>query len=242
MAKYIFERTEKKYMLTEEQYKALTSATSPLLEHDKYDTYTICNVYYDSHDNDLIRRSIEKPVFKEKLRIRSYGIPTRADTVFVEIKKKFDGIVYKRRTKMSLAAAEAFLSGKQTDEGDAQVKREIEYLRKREKLRPHIYIAYDRCAFRDREGDDLRVTFDRNIRTRDTELSLSAGDYGTPLLDAGLCIMEIKSKTAMPLWLTAILDELEIYPCPFSKVGTAYRLKAEKTKNNSLKEEKFSHA
>ncbi len=229
MAKNIFERNEKKYLLTKKDFEAFIAAAEPHLKADKYLEYTICSVYYDSPDFDLIRRSIDKPTYKEKLRLRSYGIPEDDGTVYIEIKRKFDSTVYKRRYPVSLRLAEDLLNEGGTAPENDLILREICQLRDREELEAKIYIAYDRLAFIDPDSPELRITFDRNIRFRDTDLSLGAGDGGELILDPDECIMEIKTPYAMPLWLCRTLSELSIYPRPFSKVGTAYRIIKNKT-------------
>lgn len=219
----VFKRKEKKYLLTEKQYVAFMYRAAPYIKKDGYGEYTICNLYYDTDDYQLIRASIEKPEYKEKLRLRSYGVPGPADKVFMEIKKKYKGIVYKRRSILSLRQAEAYLDRGVRPPMENQIIKEIEYFVNFYQTKAKIYLAYDREAFVGRESRELRITFDRNIRSRDYELSLGAGDHGQRLLPEGACLMEIKACGAMPLGLAHILSELEIYPISFSKYGNVYK-------------------
>ena len=218
-----FQRIEEKYLLSLEQYDRLRNVLQYLIEPDDYPKSTICNIYYDTQDYSLIRKSMEKPVYKEKFRLRSYGIPKENSPVFMEIKKKFDGIVYKRRVQTEEVAAIDYLAGgKMPAVNDLQILNEIEWFRHYYDIIPRMFLAYDRLAFRSIEDPELRITFDRNIRYRTTELDLTKGDYGTPLLSKDQILMEIKIPGAAPVWLSAILSELEIFPVSFSKYGQSY--------------------
>lgn len=219
----VFKRREKKYLLTEKQYEAFIDRAAPYIKKDRYGEYTICNLYYDTDDYQLIRASIEKPEYKEKLRLRSYGVPGPADKVFIEIKKKYEGTVYKRRSILSLRQAEAYLDRGIKPQSEDQIIKEIEYFINFYHTKAKVYLAYDREAFAGGDRGDLRITFDRNIRSRDYDLSLGAGDYGQRLLPEGACLMEIKACRAMPLELAHILSELKIYPRSFSKYGNVYK-------------------
>lgn len=218
-----FKRNEKKYLLTPERYEALWAELSPRLVPDEYFSSTVCSVYYDSSDYELIRRSIEAPVYKEKLRVRSYGVPASDGTVFVELKKKFKGTVYKRRVQTTAEWAEAWLSGHSPAPENSQVCREIDWFLHMHSPSPKIFIACDREAYVADGSPELRFTFDRGIRWREEDLSLCAGTHGTPLLDAGQVLMEIKIPDAAPLWLADTLSRLEVFPTGFSKYGNCYK-------------------
>lgn len=218
----IFKRYEKKYLLDEAQYSALTSVISEYMKVDKYGKHTICNIYFDTPDFYLIRRSIDKPMYKEKLRLRSYGIPDKDSKVFVELKKKYKGIVYKRRITMSLKDAYRYLTqGITTD--TSQIKKEIDYFMNYYHPVPKMYIAYDRIAYFCESDPDFRITFDSDIRYRSNDLYLENGDHGECLLEKGFHLMELKIVGAIPLWLTHALTELKIYPTSFSKYGNIYK-------------------
>lgn len=217
-----FKRYEKKYLLTYEQYEAMRAGMAPYMEADRYSNYTICNVYYDTPDWLLIRTSLEKPVYKEKLRVRSYGTVTGADNVFVELKKKYDGVVYKRRVTMKALDAVRWLRGdRPSDPG--QIQKEIDWFMRSYRPEPRVFIGYDREAYAGIENGELRITFDTALRWRDTEVDLRCGDHGTFLLPEDAILMEIKIPGAAPLWLAELLSENGIFSTSFSKYGTYYK-------------------
>lgn len=226
-----FKRYEVKYLLSEKKYRLLRQCLQDKLVVDKFGKITICNIYLDTPDHRLIRSSLEKPIYKEKLRLRSYGTPTEGDMVFVELKKKYKGIVYKRREKMELAEAHRYLTENKPPERTSQIMKEIDwFIKSYPGLLPAMYISYNRIAMNGIEDPQLRVTFDSNILWREEDLELSSGVWGNPLLEEGQRLMEIKIPGAMPLWLSHILDELEIFPVSFSKYGRGYQI-AELLKN-----------
>lgn len=218
-----FQRYEKKYLLRAEQYAAVLDGMQGRVRPDEFGRYTICSIYYDTDNFQLIRASLEKPVYKEKLRLRSYGVPGDHDKVFVELKKKFDGVVYKRRTVMEAERAAAYVNEGAVPEREDQICREIDWFVQRYAPRPKVFIAYDRTAFAGVETPELRVTFDTGLRWRDTQLDLRAGDQGAPLLSADQILMEVKLPGAAPLWLAHLLSRCGVYPTSFSKYGTCYR-------------------
>ncbi len=218
----VFRRIEKKYALDSATYKTLMLRIGDRLVPDAYSRYTVCNLYFDTPDWLLARRSIEQPPFKEKLRLRGYGIPAPGDRVFLELKRKVDGIVYKRRESMTLSEAEQYLkTGRHF--GCGQIWNELEYFMGLYRPVPRVYLAYDRKAYTGKEDPSLRITFDTGIRSRTEKLRLGAGDWGEPLGKDGECLMEIKAAGAMPLWLAHALSELSIYPESFSKYGCVYK-------------------
>lgn len=218
----IFKRYEMKYLVTDEQRKIITSVLCDYMEGDEWGKSTVCNLYFDTPDYLLIRRSIEKPVYKEKLRVRSYGTATDDSTVFIELKKKFKKVVYKRRISMKNSEAMNYLLGGKKV-GDSQILRETDYfLSYYESLAPRVYISYEREAFYGKNDRDFRLTFDSKILWRQDRLSLCESTDGTPILPVGYSLMEIKTGTAVPLWLTKILTENKIYKTSFSKYGLAY--------------------
>lgn len=232
MAIEVFNRYEKKYMLNAVQYEKMIQAIDEYMVADAYNRdkefYEICNIYYDTPDNALIRASIEKPVYKEKLRVRSYQTPQKTDYVFVEIKKKYKGIVNKRRTTMTLNEAYDYLNrhkypDMKSPKMNHQVFREIDYFSHVYNIEPKVYLAYERRAYFEKNDGDFRVTFDKNITTRRTDVRLESGIYGEKLLPENTYLMEIKINRAVPLWFAGILSELEIYPVSFSKYGTEYK-------------------
>ena len=240
MAIEIFNRYENKYLMDTNTFHRVVSVLEQHMTADThnpkrvdpktgasaYDYYTISNIYYDTADDFLIRNSLAKPLYKEKLRLRGYGVPHPGDTVFLEIKKKYEGLVNKRRTCLITGEAYRMLAkGRKPAVKpymNTQVLDEISCLLKRYSLIPKVYIAYDRLAFFEKDNDDLRISFDKNIRTRRYDLRLELGDYGAPLLDRHLRLMEIKTSRAMPIWLTDLLTENKLYKSNFSKYGTEY--------------------
>lgn len=219
---FSFRRYEKKYMLTPEQYTKMLAGMKHDMRPDEFGRYTICNIYYDTDDFRLIRTSLEKPVYKEKLRMRSYGVPKAQDEVFVELKKKFDSVVYKRRTVMSAAEAVSYLHHGAAPEREDQICREIDWFMHSYHPTPKVYIAYDRTAFAGVDNPDLRITFDTNLRWRDRALDLRAGDYGKSLLSPENILMEIKIPGTTPVWLAHLLSEASAFPVSFSKYGAWY--------------------
>ncbi len=221
----VFQRTEKKYSVNRNTVKDLLCQMSDNVKPDIFGKSTICNLYFDTDDYSIISKSIEKPLFKEKLRLRSYGVPTPETDVFFEIKRKFKGVVSKRRISLPLWEAQRYLCQGVSPSKDSQIFREIDYMMRFYNLSPKLFLAYDRAAFWGVNDKDLRITFDYNIRSRQDELSLERGDKGDLLLDKSHCIMEIKTNSTIPLWLTGILSKNEIYPAPFSKYGMVYKQK-----------------
>ena len=217
----VFKRVEKKYLLTEEKYQAFLAGIEPYMQADDYGLTKILNIYFDTDQFDLVRRSIEKPAYKEKFRIRSYGVPQDDDTVFLEIKKKYDGVVYKRRETLKAWETRKFLAGEKPAK-DTQIMREIEYFLNFYQPKPQFFIGYDRVAYFGKEDAELRMTFDRNLRYRRENLRLSAGDQGTTVLPEGTYILEIKVPGAFPMWLSELLSKLEIFQVSFSKYGSIY--------------------
>ena len=220
----VFARYELKYLLTAAQKEMLLGAMASYMEPDQYGKTTIRNLYYDTDTYLLIRRSIEKPLYKEKLRIRSYGQATQDRPIFVELKKKYDGVVYKRRLIMPNRAAMDWLSRGTSQPEPSQIAAEITYFKELYgTLHPAVFLSYERQAYYGKTDQSFRVTFDNNILCRQTDLSLTSEVYGTPILPAGMTLMEIKCSGGIPLWMTKILSREKIYKTSYSKYGTAYQ-------------------
>lgn len=217
----VFKRYEIKYLVSDEQRARIERSMEPHMVADEHGESTICNVYYDTPSHLLVRRSAEKPLYKEKIRMRSYGRYRAGGELFVELKKKFDDVVYKRRTLADEGQARRLLAG--ISQPADQIGREIAYAVERYgKLVPSCYIAYDRCAYYARDDCGFRVTFDRNIRFRTERLSLSEDADGEQLLEEGFSLMEVKCAGAMPLWLVHELSAMRLYKTSFSKYGIAW--------------------
>ena len=229
MENNIFQRHEIKFLLDSRQRAILEQTFAMRMEPDPHGQSTICNIYYDTPDYRLIRESLEKPVYKEKLRMRSYGQVTGGGEVFLELKKKYDGVVYKRRISLTERAATAYMNGRVPLPEDSQIGREIDYCRKYYRnLRPAVYLCYDRCAYFSTEDPELRATFDKNIRWRTCDMRLTAAPGGEHLLLPGQSLFEVKTATAIPLWLVEVLDRAGIRQASFSKYGEAYRIMSER--------------
>lgn len=220
----IFKRRELKYMLTSEQKQRLLTAMAPYMKPDPYGRTTIRNIYFDTDTYLLIRRSIDKPIYKEKLRIRSYCRAAPDSTVFVELKKKYKHIVYKRRISLPEHEAMEWICGRGHCRRDTQISDELDYfLDHYGTLHPTVFLCYEREAFYAQDSSDFRVTFDDTILCRLDDLSLESEAYGTPILPEGRVLMEIKCSGAIPLWMVHLLSEEHIYKTSFSKYGTAYQ-------------------
>ena len=219
----VMKRYELKYLLTAGQTAFLLESLKGHMMLDQYGRTSIASLYYDTPNYRLIRSSVEKPAFKEKIRLRSYGLATKDSPVFLELKRKAKGIVYKRRIQTTIPGAEHFFHRSGEIGGGSQINREITYFRDYYGLLvPACMIIYDREAYFE-PGGDLRLTVDFNPRYRIDDLRLDRSMEGQPLRPDGETILEIKVQEAMPLWLTRILDEGRIYKNSFSKYGEAYR-------------------
>ncbi len=224
MAKLVFERKEIKYIITKQQHDDLLRMLEGRMQPDQYGVTRICNIYFDTHTFRLIRESIEKPKYKEKLRIRTYGIPKGSDLAFIEIKKKLNGVVYKRREEVPYDEAFALLTERKHTEKHSHIIEEIEwFLDQYGALEPAMVLCYDRQAFFGAEDPLLRMTMDTRIDYRLDQLDLKLGDHGIPLIDDSVYILELKVNQAMPLWFSHALDELKIYPGSYTKYGNAYK-------------------
>ena len=221
--KDVFQRIELKYLMDDDQYNALRERLQGMAEVDSYGETSILNIYFDTPDYKLIRRSLEKPIYKEKLRLRSYGIPKDDTTSFIEIKKKYKGIVYKRRIGMPYEQSLAYLVDGEPVAKQSQISNEIDYFMSFYKgIAPAMAISYDRIAMAGVEDPELRITFDRNIRWRTENLDLKYGNVGNEILQPGQHLMELKIAGAIPMELAHILDELNIRKTSFSKYGKGY--------------------
>ena len=219
----VMKRYELKYLIDEHQKAFFQKALSGHMKVDEYGLTSIASLYYDTPDSRLVRESLEKPVFKEKIRLRSYGLATEESPVFLELKRKYDGVVYKRRVQSVIPEVEDFFAGGEIRTGEPQIRKELTFFRNFYKeLVPACLIIYDRTAYFE-PGGDLRLTIDNDPRYRVDDLDLRVSMKGTSLLPPGYSVLEIKVQEAMPLWLAHILDEGKIYKASFSKYGEAYK-------------------
>lgn len=219
----VFQRKEVKYLLSTAQLQALMPILRLHMEPDAFPHSSIGNLYYDTPDYRLIRRSLEKPEYKEKLRLRSYGVPGNDTQVFPEIKKKAEGIVYKRRVSMACNEAMDYLAGF-LPSPEGQIFRELDWmLNAYPELAPRVFLSYERDSWKGLEEPELRLTLDRDIFYRTYDLDLRWGFGGTPILSPGQTLMEIKIPGAAPIWLSHALSENGIFPVSFSKYGESYK-------------------
>ncbi len=219
MAGQTFRRTETKYLLTEKQVQDLMWLIEPYLKKDKYFKGTNCSIYFDNESRYLAIHSLEKPLFKEKIRLRSYGVPRLDDMVFLEIKKKFKGIGSKRRIPIKLSDFYEYLNSGILETSSPIIKEELNECFKRYHLKPTMFLAYDRTSYCGKDDPLFRVTFDRNVRSRNDHLRLEEGDQGEKFFKHGEVVMEVKALGSYPLYFVRALSKLKIYPCSFSKYG-----------------------
>lgn len=230
-AQMTFKRYELKYMLTRGQTALLKKAMRGHMELDRFGRSAIRNLYLDTDSWRLVRRSVEKPLYKEKIRVRAYGRPDRETGVFVELKKKFESVVYKRRlTLPNRAVTEALENGRplpvreNCPPQEKQIAREIEAFRTfyGPTLKPAMFLSYQREAYYPVDGEDFRLTLDDSILWRTEELDLGTDCCGTPLLAPDQVLMELKTPGGLPLWMVHFLSENGIRRISFSKYGSAY--------------------
>ena len=246
-----FKRAEIKYMTDTYQAMRLIDKCRDRMIADEHGKSTVYSLYMDTPDYLLARRSLERPIYKEKLRLRSYGMATDDSQVFIELKKKFDSIVYKRRVQMDLKSMEMYLNCKKIfrdsdrskeykedlnlkliqelaaknnfSDIDIQIMKELDFAIERyENIQPKVLLTYDRESYYAADDHELRITFDTNVKYRTDELTLRADDIGTRITADDQVLMEIKAGGAIPIWFTNILTEEGLFPQSFSKYGTAY--------------------
>ena len=233
-----FERKEIKYLLTPMQYIQFRALAEGHMVPAEYPEGDVCSVYYDTPDDTLINRSIAGGKYKEKLRVRSYGASNPESPVFVEIKKKFKGITYKRRVNCTLAAAKAFLQGMDYEQAvqqwplasaeaqaaststqSLQIAGEIAWMRDHyEGLAPKMEVRTHRLSFVDSENPELRITFDANVAWQKADETAAHS-----MFPHGERILEVKCGNAFPMWLVAALNECGARPQSVSKYGRAYQ-------------------
>ena len=221
----VFKRYELKYLMDQQQFKEVKRAIDDNMRIDGFGHSLINNIYLDTENYLLARRSIDKPVYKEKLRIRSYGTVKEDDPVFVELKKKYESVVYKRRLSMPLNEAMEWFTSVNAYHPDTQIGREIDYTRQRyEGIGPRMLLSYEREAYRPIDGSDLRITLDTNIRARLEDVDLTSIPGGIDVAPKGAVLMEVKTLYGFPSWLNSVLSANRVYKISFSKYGNAYKM------------------
>ena len=228
----VFRRRELKFLLDARQRQIVEQVLLQRMVPDRHGRSTICNIYYDTPDYRLIRHSLEKPVYKEKIRLRSYGPAGPGVDTFLELKKKYKGVVYKRRVRVTEEEASAFMQRRGDLKIQNQISRAILYFRDFYRtLEPRVYLSYDRQAWYDPTDRGLRITVDDNILYRTTDLTVSGEPSGREILSRDQSLMEVKAEGAIPMWLTQLLSENRIYKQSFSKYGKAYEQMLEERLN-----------
>lgn len=232
MAIEVFNRHENKYLMDNQSFREMYNRLLDYMELDEYNKndqfYSISNLYFDTEQHSIIRSSLAKPKYREKLRLRAYGVPKQDAKVYLELKKKVFGLVNKRRTGLMLDEAYEFVrTGVEPEYKpymNKQVIQEIKYFLGRYELQPKVYLAYDRIAMFCKNNRDLRITFDTNIRSRRHDLRLEAGDHGELIMAQGQWLMEVKAEKTVPVWLAQLLSERGMFRTGFSKYGNEYRM------------------
>lgn len=220
----VFRRREIKFILSRDQRQIIEEALHRRMVPDEHGVSTICNLYYDTPDYRLIRHSLEHPVYKEKLRLRCYGRATSDADLFLELKKKYKGVVYKRRVRVTEPEAMAFMNRTGELRKQNQISREVRYVRDfYQSLEPRVYLCYDREAWYDPVDKGFRMTLDRNVRYRTTDLTLASDFEGRAILAPDQSLLEVKAEGAVPLWLVQLLGAHNIRKQSFSKYGRAYQ-------------------
>lgn len=224
-----FNRYEKKYMLDQETATKIKNDIKSYITQDQYSSnsyYTICNIYYDTVNDEIIKQSVSKPQYKEKLRLRCYGDTTKHDIVYLEIKKKLNGFVNKRRTHITLEEANNLIFHKvmpvKQPYHNTQVLNEIYYFVQNKILYPKIAISYDREAYYAIDNPDFRITFDNHITSRRKNVYAGRSKEDQSIIDENLILMELKTSTSIPLWMTNILSKYKVFGNSFSKYGTEF--------------------
>lgn len=217
----IFQRVEEKYFMDKKTKDKFFEDIKNYIDKDKYYESKILSIYFDNDNKDIVRTSLDKPIYKDKVRLRSYGVPSIDSNVFLEIKNKFEGVTGKRRIMLTLGEFyDYFYNNKIKDD---QIMKEIDYLVKYYNLKPNCFVGYDRLSFIGKDDLTLRITVDSNLRSRLNDLKLEDGDYGNKYFEDDIYIMEIKTLNSMPIWLTKELSKLKIFPISFSKYGEVYK-------------------
>ena len=222
MAITIIDRMEQKYFVSFDKYNKLMKLINNKLVKDKYFSERIYNIYFDNDEYEFMTKSLDKPLYKEKVRLRSYETKDKNSNVFLEIKKKFQGHGNKRRVVINYNEAKDYIDNKIIPNTNKQIMGELDYTFKKNNLKPKISLTYDRLSYAFKEDESYRVTFDTNIRYSNKKVDLVDLDDEYCLFNDGY-IMEVKTLKGYPSWFIKALNELKLYPVSYSKVGEAYK-------------------
>ena len=215
-----FERVEQKYLLNQDEYDHIQTLIKKYFDKDRYYQSKIYNIYFDNDNNDLLIDSLEKPIFKKKIRLRSYDGINKNDNLYFEIKEKYKGIVYKRRIKLTVNEYNKYINERIIP--DKQIMKEIDYYINYYKVHPYIFLAYDRLSYCGKDNPEFRITFDTNLRYRYDNLELIDTNNNQNYFKDNKYIMEVKTLDSLPCWFVNYLSVNKIYPRSFSKVGSIY--------------------
>lgn len=221
-AQTVFERSEKKYLVPKAQWPQVVRGMAGHMQQDEYGKHTICSIYYDTPDFACAQAQLQKPDYREKLRLRSYGIPQSQDIVYLEMKKKLGKVTHKRRMGLTLAETRDYIQWGLPPCDTGQVFGEIDWFVQQNQPEAKAVICYDRVALLGIEEEELRITFDFDVRWRSECLDLAKGDWGSGLLAPGQVLMEVKANEALPLWLAHGLSEQGLFPQSCSKYLSVY--------------------
>lgn len=217
-----FRRSELKYLCSDEEAEQFYRKIQEHIHPDLYYQYTVHSVYLDNDQNMFAIYSLNHPKYKAKLRLRSYSNPLKDDIVYLELKKKWNGIVYKNRIELTYRQAMDYLDYNVSLSVSNGTTREIDYLLKYANPEQRVTLLYDRTCWQGKDEEDLRITFDRRIRYRMNDISLVETGLEKELLKNQV-MMEIKAEYRYPLWLVHALREMNFKPVSFSKYGNVYR-------------------
>ena len=232
-----FNRHEFKYVITEETAAGVLESIQPHMKRDRHTNeeahYRISSLYFDTRENLFLDEYLRGERFRQKLRLRVYNSPNLWDTCFFEIKKKFSKYVNKRRAKITIGEAYAWMRGERTlDEmietfpSEAQILREIHFLMQLYQVEPRVVISYDRQAYMGIFDQNLRVTFDRRLTKRTSLLEPHQQGEDVLYLPSAKVVLEVKTNKAIPLWLAGTISELECRKQTFSKYSNSYHAPA----------------
>ena len=217
----IFKRYEQKYLITETQAAVVEAVLSQRMVPDQFDAYCVQNLYFDTANWDVIRTSMQRPYYKEKLRLRSYGTSDAAAPIFLELKKKYAGVSYKRRVVLPKGALSQPLK-EVLAKDPSQIARELDFYLKSTEVTPRLFVSYRRKAFADKEDAGLRVTLDSELRYRPDQLHFRQPEEGRLILPGAYRLLEIKTPTSIPLWLVRLCSDNEIFSGSYSKYAACY--------------------
>ena len=225
-----FSRYEFKFPVKYDDMDRMLDDLAPYVGQDEHTDengyYTISSIYLDNDTWQCFYETINRDKYRQKVRLRVYGSVDNNSICFFELKAKFKGLVGKRRVKMRLGDAMTFIkecnAGHDPDINtfecsNRQILKELKHIILTKSLKPTVVVSYERLALFSKDDPDLRITFDVNIRTRDTELDLTKGTGGDYVTSEDTAILEVKTSKNIPYWLVGILKKYNYKDQTFSK-------------------------